>query len=234
MTDTEFPRAMTATEMLWERESVGAIARRQQRLERWERGGTEMFIATTHVERVHDDRSTGSMTIWRVLADGRLFERIPETGDPPPAVVLFDLGELAYETLTPIDVGLYELETKRTRAQVAEAEAERIRREREADDELRQRPKRAVVVRSLLTLSGFLARVEAVHGTLALHENRVLAMLPVGVNEPAIARALDELRPLLVATDCGQRIERCDLEACEEAAEVIGAGGCWLCVEHGR
>ncbi len=234
MTNCVFEPPPSPSVTLWDHEVPKlVIEKRHRRIDDYEKRGAEVFLPADDLRREINGRGGTNRTVWRAPT-GRIFEPMPEHPDVlPDAVLVLDLGAMEFQTLAELDAEVYEIAARRHREEVAAEEAERERRKREADDALARQPKRPVRTYTPLTLSAVVARVHALHGTLNLYENRVCCLLPTSVNDPAIARSLDLLRALLVASNCGQQTKRCDLEDCDEPAEVVGSGGAFLCVEHG-
>jgi hypothetical protein len=81
-----------------------------------------------------------------------------------------------------------------------------------------------------------LERIGRTAGTITLHDDRLLVTLPV---HPHVLgqlleyrRAVDHLRPLLVASRLCTVALECDLEQCDAEAVTVACGGGFLCEQH--
>lgn len=211
---------------------------RQRRLAGYEKRGIEL-VSDLWVRAVDDERG-GGRPLYR-HDDGRLLEVVPlgrELGARPDAV-LVELEPWHLTELSVVDVEVYEVEASRHRAVVEAAEAERLAALAAAEAARRDAPQNVLTSGlDLWTLPELLEQVERTDGALHLHDGRLLVTLPVWphlIGQPHLFRqAVNQLRPLLVATRLGTTAVTCDLEQCDADAVTVGAGGAYLCEQHRR
>jgi hypothetical protein len=215
-------------------------ARRAQRIVRYQRAGVPLLVIDVNVRQVEDERVSGGRPLWRA-ADGLIFERAsqhPEAGRPDAVALEYDDEQtvIGVVELVAIDARTYRLAVEDHRAELERAAAEDAAALEAARLARLAAPGRTVTARGPWSLPELLERVEATAGTLMLHDDRVLVLLPsaphlLGI-EAQYAAAVEVLRPLLVATRLGTVTVECDVPDCHGDAERVGCGGAFLCADH--
>jgi hypothetical protein len=229
-----FPMPKSETELVLERDEAIRERKRLARIEHLERHGAERLVIGHQVQRVPDERYDAAMYVWRTQ-DGRVFTETPDVAEARPDAVAFNPMDYRYVLLVELDPDVYALAARRARdrreREHAQLSEERVR----IDAERKAAPAPPIGARTTHTLGALLDQARADDVRLTVIGDRVRVEVPaVHVQREHYRGAIDALAPLIVATNSGERPVECDVDGCDDPAEVVGTGGCFLCLLHGH